>query len=72
MIMFIGGVGAFWGPLLGAIVYTGLRYWISSYTMYWFGIEGMIFILVVLFFRGGIAGFIINLTGKLERGRAQS
>lgn len=72
MIMFIGGVGAFWGPLLGAIVYTGLRYWISSYTMYWFGIEGMIFILVVLFFRGGIAGFLINLQRKLEHGRAQS
>ena len=72
MIMFIGGVGAFWGPLLGAIVYTGLRYWISSYTMYWFGIEGMLFILVVLFFRGGIAGFIVDLQRKLERGRAQS
>jgi len=71
MIMFIGGVGAFWGPLLGAIAYTGLRYWISSYTMYWFGIEGIIFILVVLFFRGGIAGFIMNLQRKLTNGRAE-
>jgi branched-chain amino acid transport system permease protein len=64
MIMFIGGVGTFWGPLLGAIAYTGLRYWISSYTMYWFGIEGIIFILVVLFFRGGIAGFLMTLRRK--------
>jgi branched-chain amino acid transport system permease protein len=68
MIMFIGGVGTFWGPLLGAIAYTGLRYWISSYTMYWFGIEGIIFILVVLFFRGGIAGFLMNLRGKRTHG----
>ncbi len=65
MIMFIGGVGSFWGPLWGALAYTGLRYWISSYTMYWFGIEGIIFICVVLFFRGGIAGFITSLQEKL-------
>jgi len=71
MIMFIGGVGTFWGPLLGALAYTGLRYWISSYTMYWFGIEGIIFILVVLFFRGGIAGFIMNLQRKLKHGRTK-
>jgi len=40
MMMFIGGIGTLWGPLWGALAYTGLRYWISSYTMYWFGIEG--------------------------------
>jgi branched-chain amino acid transport system permease protein len=66
MVMFIGGVGYFWGPLWGALAYTGLRYWISSYTMYWFGIEGIIFICVVLFFRGGIAGFIGSLQRRLK------
>jgi len=71
MAMFIGGVGRFWGPLWGALAYTGLRYWISSYTMYWFGIEGIIFILVVLFFRGGIAGFVMSLDRKLKRGRTE-
>ncbi len=66
MMMFIGGIGTFWGPLWGALAYTGLRYWISSYTMYWFGIEGIIFILVVLFFRGGIAGFVMNMQKRLK------
>ncbi len=66
MMMFIGGIGTFWGPLWGALAYTGLRYWISSYTMYWFGIEGIIFILVVLFFRGGIAGFVMNLQQRVK------
>jgi len=65
MIMFIGGVGSFWGPVWGSLAYTGLRYWISSYTMYWFGIEGIIFICVVLFFRGGIAGFVTSLQRKV-------
>src|SRR4030042_500001 len=35
MMMFIGGIGTFWGPVLGALVYTGLRYWVSAFTMYW-------------------------------------
>jgi branched-chain amino acid transport system permease protein len=64
MMMFIGGIGSLFGPLWGALAYTGLRYWISSYTMYWFGIEGIIFILVVLFFRGGIAGFLATVSRK--------
>ena len=67
MAMFIGGSGSLLGPLWGALTYVGLRYWISSYTMYWFGIEGIIFILVVLFFRGGIAGFV----ARLQRGRGR-
>jgi len=66
MMMFIGGIGTFWGPVLGALVYTGLRYWVSAYTMYWFGIEGIIFILVVLYFRGGIAGFLMDLQRRLK------
>lgn len=61
MMMFVGGVGTFWGPLFGAFVFTALRYWVSAHTRYWFGVEGVIFILVVLYFRGGIAGFLINL-----------
>ncbi|MBI5444631.1 MAG: branched-chain amino acid ABC transporter permease [Deltaproteobacteria bacterium] len=68
MMMFIGGIGSFWGPLWGALAYTGLRYWISSYTMYWFGIEGIIFILVVLFFRGGIVGFLRTLSVRIRGG----
>jgi branched-chain amino acid transport system permease protein len=69
MMTFIGGIGTFWGPLWGSLAYTGLRYWISSYTMYWFGIEGIIFILVVLFFRGGITGFLTNLGRRFSQWR---
>ncbi len=69
MMMFIGGIGTFWGPALGALVYTGLRYYVSAYTMYWFGIEGVIFILVVLYFRGGIAGFLTDLQRRLVPSR---
>ena len=66
MMMFIGGIGTFWGPVLGALVFTGLRYWVSAYTRFWFGAEGVIFILVVLFFRGGIAGFLTDLQRRVK------
>jgi branched-chain amino acid transport system permease protein len=66
MMLFIGGIGTFWGPVLGALIYTGLRYWVSAYTRYWFGIEGVIFVLVVMFFRGGAAGFVIQLKRRLS------
>jgi branched-chain amino acid transport system permease protein len=66
MMLFIGGVGTFWGPVVGALIYTGLRYWVSAYTRYWFGIEGIIFVLVVLFFRGGAVGFITQLKRRLS------
>jgi branched-chain amino acid transport system permease protein len=65
MMMFIGGIGTFWGPALGALIYTGLRYWVSAYTMYWFGIEGIIFVLVVLYFRGGVSFFLTDLQRRL-------
>ena len=39
--------------------------------MYWYGIEGIIFILVVLFFRGGIAGFVMNMQKRLSVGRTK-
>jgi len=66
MMMFVGGMGTLWGPVAGALVFTALRYYISTYTMYWFGISGVIFVLVVLFFRGGIVGFLIQLQGRFS------
>lgn len=64
IMLFIGGIGTFWGALVGSTIYTLLRYIISAYTMYWSMISGGIFILVVLFFRGGVVVY----TSRLLRG----
>lgn len=58
MMNIIGGVGTLWGPMIGAAIITLLKHLISGYTMHWPMIVGGIFILVVMFARGGIAGFI--------------
>jgi branched-chain amino acid transport system permease protein len=59
----LGGMRAFWGPLLGAAVFVVIQDYISSVTVNWMSFVGLIFVCVVLFFPRG-------LLGVLERSRA--
>ena len=52
----MGGMRAFWGPLLGAALFVVLQDYISSMTVNWMSFVGLIFVLVVLFFPRGLAG----------------
>ena len=52
----MGGMRAFWGPLVGAAVFVVLQDQISSMTVNWMSFVGLIFVLVVLFFPRGILG----------------
>lgn len=53
----LGGIKVFLGPVAGVVVYLWLRDLISSYLVdYWMLVMGGIVIVLVLFFRGGIAG----------------
>src|SRR5579859_7447255 len=52
----MGGMRAFWGPLLGAAVFVVLQDYISSMTVNWMSFIGLIFVLVVLFFPRGLLG----------------
>jgi branched-chain amino acid transport system permease protein len=53
----IGGMHAFFGPLLGAGVFVFLRDMISTLTPHWALPLGAIFVTFVLFFQKGILGF---------------
>jgi branched-chain amino acid transport system permease protein len=69
---FIGGVGFFFGPVLGAIVFTFFVVWIANVTKAWLLYLGLFFVMMVLFAPGGIASIIVaNLqvakTGRLQR-----
>lgn len=57
----IGGLGTLIGPLMGAIFVTVFESIISSYFEAYLIIIGIIFILVVIFFRRGIFGLILDL-----------
>ncbi len=63
----LGGVGYFFGPYLGAAIFVLLESWITSYTQYWMLYLGVILAFMVLFFRRGVLGTIIDW--QQERGK---
>jgi branched-chain amino acid transport system permease protein len=63
----LGGSGSFIGPVIGAAFYTWLQETVSHYWDRWPMILGIVFALVVLFFRTGVAGMAEVLTGKLTQ-----
>jgi branched-chain amino acid transport system permease protein len=65
LMTFIGGTGTFWGPILGACVYTYLQDFLSDITDRWPLIMGLIFILMVLFIPGGMSGLYRSLKDRV-------
>jgi len=55
---YIGGIGYFWGPLVGSGIFVYLSEYLSSFTDRWEFILGIIFIFVVLFAPQGILGAV--------------
>lgn len=56
---FIGGIGFFFGPMLGAIVGVLLTVLLSSYTKAWQLYLGIFFIVIVMYAPGGLASLIM-------------
>lgn len=61
----VGGWFTFFGPLLGAAILILLRTIISTYTVYWALVLGVIMTLIIFFLPNGILGYIEE---KLKRG----
>ena len=53
---FIGGIGHFWGPLLGSGIYVYLSEYLSHYTDRWELIFGIVVVILVLLAPQGILG----------------
>lgn len=69
---FIGGIGVFFGPMLGAIVGIFMTVMLSEFTKAWQLYLGIFFILIVMYAPGGLASLVMmNLRiiahGKLRR-----
>ncbi|HEX7044968.1 MAG TPA: branched-chain amino acid ABC transporter permease [Burkholderiales bacterium] len=56
---YIGGIGHFIGPVLGAVVITWLQVNLSDYTHAWLLYLGLFFMAIILFAPGGLAGLIM-------------
>lgn len=67
---FVGGSGTFWGPILGACFLTYLNQWLSDLTEHWTLIQGIIFVLLVMYAPQGISGLLISIKDRLLGARA--
>jgi len=59
LMAYIGGVGTFMGPVIGAVVFTFLQSMLSDYTGIWLLYLGVLFLATVLFVPTGLAGFLL-------------
>jgi branched-chain amino acid transport system permease protein len=66
---FIGGTAYFYGPILGAILVTYLQLGLTSVTTVWQLYFGIIFIGIVMFAPGGIAGLLMMHRPLIRAGR---
>ena len=60
MIALLGGMGTFFGPMIGAATFLSLEHVVSTWTVHWQLIVGSIFVVCVLFFPAGIWGTLIK------------
>ena len=67
---YIGGIGHFIGPVLGAILVTYLQIMLSDVTEIWQLYFGLMFIAVVMFAPGGLAGLLMMHAPSAARARA--
>jgi len=66
---FIGGVGFFFGPIIGACVFIFFVVALSDFTKAWLLYLGLFFMLMVMFAPGGIASLIMMQVQLLARKR---
>lgn len=69
LVTFLGGVGFFLGPVIGAIVFTLLQTVLSLHTGLWQLYAGSLFVITVMFFPQGLAGLLSMHTVALRTGR---
>ncbi|WP_299414808.1 branched-chain amino acid ABC transporter permease [uncultured Sulfitobacter sp.] len=67
MIAFLGGIGIFFGPILGAVVFTLLQTVLSLHTDLWQLYVGVLFLATVMFFPTGLAGVLMLHVSVMRR-----
>ncbi|KAJ01779.1 branched-chain amino acid ABC transporter permease [Sulfitobacter mediterraneus] len=70
LVTFLGGVGFFFGPIIGAIAFTLLQTVLSLQTDLWAIYVGGLFLATVMFFPGGLAGLMMMHVPAIRLGKA--
>ena len=56
IMVILGGIGSFWGPAVGAAALTLLNHQITAVTQYWPLVLGIVLIVLLFVFPGGLLG----------------
>ena len=67
IMVILGGMGQFWGPLVGAFTLTALNQQITSYTEFWPMVLELILIVLLYAFPAGVLGTLVGLVGRRRR-----
>ncbi len=70
LVTFLGGVGFFFGPIIGAVVFTLVQTVLSLQTELWAFYAGSLFLATVMFFPGGLAGLLMMHVPVFKLGKA--
>jgi branched-chain amino acid transport system permease protein len=69
LMTYIGGIGYFVGPIIGAVVFTFLQSMLSDYTGMWLLYLGIMFLATVLYVPAGLAGLLMMHAPAWRAGR---
>lgn len=64
---FIGGIGTFYGPILGATLIVIMQSLLSDHTEAWQFYIGILFMVIVMFAPGGLAGLVERVRLAIKR-----
>jgi branched-chain amino acid transport system permease protein len=70
LMTYVGGVNYFYGPIIGAAIITYLQIMLSDVTGSWQLYFGLLFMGIVLYAPGGVAGWFMLHEEALRRGQA--
>lgn len=65
---FVGGSAIFWGPIVGAVLMVLTTILLSEWTQAWKLYVGLLFVLMVMFFPGGIAQWLALQAKAMREG----
>lgn len=71
MMVLLGGMGTFIGPVVGAVVFLGAEHFLADVTSHWQMVTGGLFMVLVLFFSKGIWGGVREFTQKRHQSRKE-
>jgi branched-chain amino acid transport system permease protein len=69
LMTFIGGIGTFWGPVLGAVLIVLLQVALGTVTDAWQLYSGLLFVSMVVWAPGGLSGILLAHAPVVRAGR---